>query len=578
MPPKRIDPITLEVIGNGLGSIVDEMALTVMRTAFSSLVKDAMDYSTAFCDAKGEVIAQGLTIVLHLGSFPSAVNSILSKYAGAIYPGDVFVMNDPYGSGGIHLPDIFVIKPVFYGDEIEGFSCVVAHQTDIGGIVPGSNSTHSTEIYQEGLRIPTLKLYERGRPNETLFEIIRHNVRVPVKVLGDIRAEIAAAATGERGFLQLVDRYGIETARRSMQELADYAERMSRSEISSLADGTYEFTSYIDGDNIPGGDVVIQVSLTIRDDCMIVDFTGSSGQVKAGINSPLPYSESATYGAIRQIMDPAIPNALGFARPIEVIAPAASVVNPVLPAPCGARGITGFRIMDAVLGALAQAVPDRVPADGEGGNSIISIGGHESDRGPFAFVDLFAGGRGGRPNADGPEGVPHPGSNGANTPVEVAEYESPIRIEEYGFLPDTGGAGRFRGALSVTRKFRCLADEAVLQLRSDKRKHLPYGLNGGKPGTPSWNILNPGEGQEIIAPMGVAPMKYGDLIYHIVAGGAGWGDPLDREPGSVLNDVLDEKMTLDHVRREYGVIINPATFELDLAATEERRKQMRSSS
>ena len=425
------------------------MALTIMRTAHSGIVKDAMDYSTAFCDRRGQVIAQGLTITLHLGSFSGAVRSVLERYDGAIEPEDMYILNDPYGSGGIHLPDIYVIKPVFVDDELQGFAATVAHHTDVGGIVPGSNSTDSVEVYQEGLRIPTLKLYDRGAPSEAIFAIIEKNVRVPDKVLGDMRAQIAALNIGEREFHHLAGRYGAATVRRYMDALLDYTEGLAREEILRLPDGTYEFTDYIDADNIEEGPVVIHVKLTIRGDRVMADLEGSSPQVKAGINSPLTFTKSAVYGAVRLVMDPDIPNAEGYQRLIEVRAPKASVVAGELPAACGARGITGFRVMDAVMGALGQAVPDRVPADGDGGNTIISIGGYHADGEPFAFVDLICGVRGGRPAGDGPEGVPHPGSNISNTPVEIAEVEQPVRIEAYGPDPGHGRARQVpRGAVA----------------------------------------------------------------------------------------------------------------------------------
>jgi N-methylhydantoinase B len=550
------------------------MALTVMRTAHSGIVKDSMDYSTAFCDRRGRVIAQGLTIVCHLGSFPDAVASVLTKYAGNIAPGDMFILNDPYGSGGIHLPDIFIFKPIFVDGELQGFSGVIAHHTDVGGIVPGSNSTDSTEIYQEGLRIPTLKLYDRGAANEALFALIEKNVRVPDKVLGDLRAQIAAAHIGERQYLALVNRYGAGDLRRYMDALLDYTEELARQEIRDLPDGIYEFTDHIDADNIAEGPVVIRVALTIEGDRVTADLEGSTPQVKAGINSPLPFTKAAVYGAIRLIMDPNIPNSSGYTRLIDVKTPEASVVNPRLPAPCGARGITGFRIMDAVLGALAQAVPDRVPADGDGGNTIISIGGYDADLRAFAFVDLFAGARGARPSGDGPEGVAHPAANISNTPVEIAEVETPVRIEAYGMLQDTGGAGKYRGALAQVRRVRCLADEAVLQLRSDKRRFPPYGLQGGRPGAPSWNTLNPGDDEVTLPTMGTTAMKRGDVILHFTASGGGWGDPLERDPQMVLADVVSERESIDHARREYGVVIDPELLRIDSAATERLRREM----
>ena len=573
MLPRDIDAITFEVIRNGLDTVVDEMALTVMRTAHSGIVKDAMDYSTAFCNHKGEVVAQGLTILMHLGSFPAAVNSVINKFGDSISEGDVFILNDPYLSGGIHLPDIYVILPVFVEDNLEGFACVIAHHTDVGGIVPGSNSTNSTEIYQEGLRIPTLKLYHQDTPVDAVFDFIQANVRVPSKVLGDLRAQIAAVKTGQRGFLEIIERYGIDIVRDHMRELINYSEYLAQKEIVDLPDGTYKSTGYVDADNTPEGPMVIKVALTIINNRVTVDFSGSSKQMKAGINSPLPFTKASVYGALRLVMHPDIPNSEGYTRLIEVVAPPGTVVNPVSPAPCGARGITGFRVMDTVLGALAKAVPSKVPADGEGGNTIISIGGHIGENG-FAFVDLFSGARGARPSSDGPDGVAHPASNNSNTPVEIAEVESPIRIEEYGLIPDSGGVGKYRGGLSHVRTVLCLAEEALLQLRSDKRRFLPFGLQGGGKGSPSSNILNQGTDQFLLPTMGTTDMKKGDFIRHEMASGGGWGNPLERDPEMVLSDILDEKVTVEHALKFYGVVFNRENKVVDLVATKKQRQMM----
>lgn len=591
---RKLDPVLFEVVQNGLASLVDEMALTVMRTAYSGVVKDAMDYSTAFCDHKGRVIAQGLTIVLHLGSFPDAVAHVMKKFDGNIFPGDMFIMNDPYGSGGIHLPDIYVIKPVFVaasgtggrrassrgagksarsrqGGSLEGFAGVVAHHTDVGGIVPGSNSTESEDVYQEGFRIPTLKLFERGRPVKPIFELLEKNVRLPDKVMGDLRAQIAAAAIGERGYQDMAARHGRVEMRRYTDELLDYTERLARQEIRSIPDGTYAFTDYVDADNIEAGPVVIKATITKKGDGMVVDLAGSSKQVKAGINSPLPFSKAGVYGAVRLVMDPSIPNSAGYHRPIEVRAPAGTVVNPTLPAACGARGITGFRVMDAVLGALAQAAPERVPADGEGGNSLVTMGGYDDDGRPFAFVDFVAGARGGRPSGDGPEGVPHPGANIASIPVEIAEAGNPVRIEEYGMVQDTGGAGKYRGAMAQVRRVRCLSAEASLQLRSDKRLHLPWGLAGGMPGSPSQNILSGGKKERLLRTMAQIPVRRGEMISHHLAGGGGWGDPLERDTALVAGDVRGELVSLRQAREAYGVVVDPQTFEVDERGTRKLR-------
>ncbi len=574
MASSQIDPITLEVIQSGLATIVDGMALTVMRTAYSGVVKDALDYSTAFCDRTGEMIAQGLTIVLHLGSFPSAVRHILAEYESRLYPGDVYILNDPYGSGGIHLPDIYIIKPVFVDGDLEGFSCVLAHHTDVGGLVPGSNSTATTEIFQEGIRIPALKLFDRGILNEAILAILEKNVRVPDKVLGDLRAEIAAATVGEREYIKLARRHGTRELRQYTDRLLSISERLARQEIEAVPDGRYEFEGHIDGDSIETGPVTIHVALAVGGDRMVCDFAGTSAQVKAGINSPLPFSQSAVYGALRLVMDPTIPNTGGYFRPIEIRAPAGTVVNPEFPAPCGARGITGFRIMETVLGALAQAVPERVPADGEGGNTIISIGGYAGGT-PFVYVDLIAGARGGSPRGDGCEGVPHPASNIANTPVEIAEAELPIRIERYGLVPDSGGAGKYRGALGQVREVRCLAEEAILQIRSDKRRFPPYGLHGGRSGSPSWNILHSGEKQHVLPTLTMTSIHKDEVLVHTMGGGGGWGSPLDRDPEDVRADVVSEKVTVAHAREAYGVVIDSTTVQVDRVATEKLRETMR---
>ena len=574
MIENKVDPITFEVVRNGLDSLVDEMAITVMRTAYSGVVRDALDYSTAFCAADGQVIAQGLTIMLHLGSFPAAIDSVLTKFAGRINPNDVFILNDPYTSGGMHLPDVYIIKPVFTEKTLHGFVGVVAHQADMGGLVPGSNSTESVDIYQEGLRIPTSKMYDAGTPNEAIFDFIETNVRLPVQVRGDMRSQLAACDIGERAVLDLVDRYGAEELVRYFDALLDYSEERARSEIIALPDGTFEFEDFIDAENLKEGPVRIAVKLEIKRDEIFVDLDGSSPQVPAGINAPVPFTKAAIYGAIRLIMDPDIPNAAGYHRPIHISVPEGTVVNPVHPAPVAARGITGFRTMDAVLGALAQAVPDRVPADGEGGNTLISIGGTRPDGSQYALVDFFGGARGGGPNSDGAEGVSHPASNLASSPVEILEVENPIIVDEYALIQDSGGAGKFRGAQSYAKQITNLGDPAILQLRSDKRKFPPYGLQGGLPGSPSLNILNPGSTEKLLPTLAQVQLGHNDVIRHEMAGAGGWGDPLEREASAVLEDVIDSRVSIEAARTEYGIVISNQGTEIDEYASVQLKLEM----
>lgn len=557
MTEARIDPITLEVINNALAAVADEMALVVMRSSYSPVIRDTLDYSTALCDRDGQVIAQGLTLAVQLGSFPTVMERLVADHAAAARPGDIFISNDPYGSGGQHLPDIFVIKPVFRDGRIEGWAATIAHHSDVGGIAPGSVAVHATEIYQEGLRMPLLKLYDAGEPNDMLLRVIQSNTRQPVEVLGDLRAQVAACAAGERGLLEILARYGSEDAHRYMDELHALAERLMRAEIARLPDGEYAFVDYLDGFGDPPTPVRIQVELTIAGDELTISLAGTSAQVPASLNCPLGLVNAACYCAIRGVAGREIPNAAGYMRPIHIAAPPGTVVNPVSPAACGARGVIGYRVYDAIMGALAQAVPDRVIAPGEGGPSLISIGGYIEHR-PFVCTDIMVGAWGASAHADGLEGISNPLANLSNQPVELIEADLPVEIVSYGLVPDSGGAGRRRGGLAFERAFRLLADDAVLTLRSDRREHRPYGIEGGEPGAGSSTVVRSADGEERLLPtmpMEAVALGRDDVVFHVSAGGGGFGPPFERAPELVLEDVLDEKVSVAAAAREYGVAL-----------------------
>ncbi|CAN5245861.1 hydantoinase B/oxoprolinase family protein [soil metagenome] len=574
---RRLDPITFEVIKNALDSIADQTAISLMRSAYSAIVRDSLDYSTAICDHRGRMLAQGLTTPLHLGSFPEAMRNVVEKYQGRMLPGDLYILNDPYGSGGMHLPDVYVIKPLFEGSEVVGYAATLAHHTDMGGIAPGSNAVHATEIFQEGLRIPLMKLHDAGTPNRDLLDMIERNVRLPTEVLGDLRAQVAGCVTAERGFSRLLERYGREELRYYGNEMLDHAERLMAAEITAMPDGVYEFTDHIDGLGEGPTPIRFHVKVTIAGSSLTADWTGTSPQVAAGINTPIPFTRSAVYLVMRSLAGSRdLPNNEGYMRPITVIAPEGTIVNSREPAAVASRGITGFRVIDTLLGALAQAVPDRVPAAGEGGVSWPTIGGY-SDGHPFVYVESILGTWGARPNGDGTEGMPNPGANQSNQPVEMIEAELPLAIERYGFVADTGGSGRFRGGLALEREYRILAEQAGMTMRSDRRSHLPYGLAGGSPGTPSWNILNPGPDQRILPtlPMESVPLRRGDVFRHVTAGGGGYGDPLERDPLMVLQDVLDEKLTPAYAVREYGVVIAVEEGVIDAVQTDQLRADRR---
>ena len=572
---RNIDPITMEVIKNALSSIADEMALVIMRTAYSSIVRDSMDYSTGMCDAEGRVVAHGLTCPLHLGSFPDAMQQMIGEYSGNMRPGDMFIFNDPYGGGGMHIPDVYIVKPIFLDGELEGYAATLVHQTDLGGLAPGSNAVHATEIYQEGLRIPIVKLFEEGRLNQTIDKVIAKNTRFPDKVRGDMRAQIAACLSAEKAYLQLLEKYGRLTLRSYTNEMHDYAEQLMRTEIEGIPDGVYTYRDYIDGLGDPPEAIVFDLEVTVKGGEIVVDWTGTSPQVKGAINCPVPFTKSAAYLAVKCLAEQEIPNFEGFTRPIQVIAPLGSIVNPRLPGACNARAIVGFRMLDALFGAFAQAVPARVPAAGEGGVSFPAIGGYHNDL-PFVCTETLAGAWGAMPDRDGVHGIPNPGGNMTNQPVEMIEALYPVEIERYALVDNSGGPGRFRGAPAFVRQYRLLGEEAVLTMRSDRRRHLPYGLAGGYPGTPSWNIINPGAEQRILPamPMEAIRLAKGDVFCHISAGGGGHGSPLEREPEQVLEDVLEERLSAEYARRVYGVVIDPASMVVDPDATDKLRHEM----
>ncbi len=548
-----VDPITREVISNGLTSLANEMAVVVVRTAHSQVVRDSLDFSTAVFDPVGRVVAQGLAIPLHLGAMPDALSKIMDRHAGSILDGDVFVLNDP-DEGGMHLPDIFMFKAVFVDGEILGWVGCIAHHADMGGRVAGSNAVDSREIYAEGLQIPILKLYEAGVENETLSSIIARNVRLPAIVMGDIRAQLSSINVGERGMRKLVAEHGRDVLTATFDDILDYTEGIVRAEIARLPDGKYSFDDYIDDDGFGSGPIRISATVEIEGDRLHVDFEGTDGQVLSALNATTSFTRASVFAAFLCVTaGTEILNNDGLYRAITVTVPEGSILNPRRPAPRAARGLTGFRVIDAVIGALHKAVPDRCFAAGEGGPTMISIGTVDPDGVSHVFVDFVCGGWGGRQTQDGVDAISPIGANLANVPVEQIERDYEIIVDEYSFLPDTGGPGANRGCLSIVRQLRFLGDWGVLSIRSDRRDHPPYGLDGGLPGHPSLNILNPGRPDETLLPTKFTrDIGHGDVLRHVTAGGGGVGMPTDRSAGLIAHDLKEGKITEDHARTVYG--------------------------
>jgi N-methylhydantoinase B len=538
-----IDPITQEIVGNALAAIADEMATTIFRTAHSTVVRDGMDFSAALCNAEGDTVAQAVTVPFHLGSVPHAMDTLRAKWGERMNPGDVFIMNDPF-DGGIHLQDIFVFKPVFLDDVLIGFATTTAHHGDVGGRLPGSAACDNTEIFQEGIRLPWLKLFDRGEPVDVIFEVIRANVRIPRMTLGDLSAQIAATSVAERELQELARRYGSERLAALMTGLIDHTERLVRNEIAGWPDGTATFTDYLDSDGIERRDVPITATVTIAGDEITADLTESSPMVAGALNSTRSFIQACVYQAVRCALEVEIPNTSGAFRPIHVLTKPGTIAHVVMPGASSMRGVTGFRALDAVNGALAQLIPDRVPAAGEGGNTLAVFGSERDDGSRFIFYELVVGTWGGTPEDDGNDGVTNPASLAANIPVEVAESEFPIVIERYGLVPDSGGLGKHRGGLAVERVWRCLTPDTSLIVRSDRAAHPPYGLQGGQPGALSSNVLIHADGTEETLPsMFSTTIQPGDVYVHRTAGGGGWGDPAERDPQMHADDLADGKVT-----------------------------------
>lgn len=561
--------VTRELIREAIVATCEQMSLAVIRTSHSETVKSAMDFSTAICNASGEMVGQGVTLPNQLGAIPDAVESIFRTFPNDLDPGDIIVLNDPF-AGGTHLPDIYVVAPVFYDNRLIALIATVAHHADLGGMVAGSMAPDAHECYQEGLRMPPVKFYVRGKPNHAVHALIRANVRIPDVVLGDFAAQVVACRTGEAGLLKLVEAYGLETLLEHLQDLLDYTDRLTRAEIRLLPDGVYRNTDYIDDDGIHPEPIPISVTITIRDDEIEADFEGSAPQLPVSLNSTLSFTKSCVYYTLRTLMRTDIPHNAGFFRAITVKAPPGSILNCVLPAATATRGLTGFRVSDTVFGALATALPDRVMGASDGGLTLVGIAGRRPNRQPFTVLELLSGAWGGRPDRDGLEGVPNLGANISNIPIEMLEAAYPVRIEQYGYVTDTGGAGQFRGGLSTVREYRML-QEGMLTVRADRQKIMPYGVQDGRPGTASMNVLNPDGESERLPSKFARALKQGDLFRHLTAGAGGWGNPLLRNPADVARDVWNGKLSAEYARREYGVVLG-TDFEVDEVATAALRR------
>ena len=550
--------LRFEVLRTELQSIADEMAIRLMRSSYSPIIRDFLDFSTAICDERGRMIAQGFSLPLHLGAIPRAIEATIAAFPSGLCPGDLVVLNDPY-EGGMHLPDLFLIAPAHAGDRLVGYAVAVAHHADIGGRVPGGSAADSREIFEEGIRVPPVKLAERGVLSPAVHRLIRANVRLPDTLWRDLEAQVASCTAGTAGITELVRRYGLEVYQEECDRILEHSRARLEAVLRTWPEGVYEFEDREDHDGISDKPVPIHARVTIRGGHATIDFAGASPQVAGSINCTLSFTESASYAAIRALCQEDIPVNEGFTRQITVTAPIATVVNAAFPAGVAARGVIGYRIIETIFGALSGALADRVPAAGDGGTSGIRLGGFRLDGTRFQFNDIVCGSWGARPGLDGLDGAAGMAANLSNRSIESAEREDPVRILAYELVDDSAGPGQYRGGMAVRRVVELLAPEATLQLRTHRNLTPPYGLHGGRSGhTSATYLFRDGKREQLPAKV-TTRIRAGDIVEHVTASGGGIGSPSDRDPQCLLQDLSEGKVTQHRAALDYPNVIKEAT-------------------
>ncbi len=525
------DPILLELFKNRFASIAEEMGMVLRRTAYSPNIKERLDFSCALFDVRGQMIAQAAHIPVHLGAMPVSVAAAIEQVEFA--PGDVVILNDPF-HGGSHLPDITLITPIFQAastagekgsPDLFGFVASRAHHADVGGMTPGSMPL-AQEIFQEGLIIPPVKLIDAGRLNDGVMDLLLANVRTSEERAGDLRAQLAANHKGVARVIEIVERYGLAEVNHYMAGLLEYAERMTRRLIGELPDGRYRFRDYLDDDGLEPDPVEIRVTITINGPEAVVDFSGSSPQVSGSVNTVYAVTLSAVHYVFRALIGLDIPANSGCTAPIEVIAPAGTVVNALPPAAVAGGNVeTSQRIVDVLLGALAQASPGRVPAASQGTMNNVMIGGWDRERGrPYTYYETIGGGMGAGPAAPGADAIQCHMTNTLNTPVEALEYAYPFRVRRYDIRADSGGLGQQLGGNGICREIE-LFYKSQITLLTERRRFAPYGLAGGEPGQLGRNLLIRGQEEIELPGKCTQTLKPGDILRIETPGGGGYGQP-----------------------------------------------------
>lgn len=553
-----MDPVTLAVVWNSLSSISEEMGAMLKRTAFSPGVREAQDFSTAIYSRDGRLIAHRMATPGHLGAGIHGVPKVIATLdESTLEQGDGIIYNDLSLSVG-HLPDFFCLTPIFVNDELLAFAVASAHMIDVGGLAPGSLAIEGVpDVYAEGLRVTPIKLFRAGVPNRDVFELINANVRLPDKVSGDLHAVMNANRLGVHRVAEVVERYGVGTVLDCFEGILQRSEEVMREAIRRIPNGTYSFEDELDDYGVGTDPLRIVTRIMVEDDHISVDFSGSSPQVAAGINSYFGFTFAYTMFALKSVIDPLSPSSHGTTFPFQIVAPEGCFLNPRHPAPAGGRAIVLTRIVDVIVGALSKAMPDRVVAAPSSFVNAV-LGGMDPATGePFVYFELLFGGSGAGSNRDGVEAICS-GLDVNNIPVEVSESSCPIIVQELAVIPDSGGPGRYRGGCGIRKDIELLTDGVTFTNMSDRVRTSPYGLFGGRPGTSGQTLVRRGSEEIALASKGVFTLKKGDILSLRLGGAGGYGPPHERNRAAVVGDVREGFVTSEDARRNYGVTLLPA--------------------
>ncbi|OHZ39865.1 hydantoinase B/oxoprolinase family protein [Agrobacterium vitis] len=556
------DPITLEILSNALRSVADETFVALQKSAFSTNIKERHDHSTALFDSSGRLVMQAQkSLPLHVGAMSGTVAKVVEKYGTDIHEGDVFVANDPYAASGTHLPDICISAPIFFDGQLIGFSSSTAHHADIGGASVGGSAAGLTEIFQEGLRIPMIRLFSEGMVNQELFDLLLLNVRRSEERKGDYNAQFAAVALGVKRMQEMCRRYGGPYVAAAFDEIIARTKKRMERAIASIPQGEYAFSDIIDDDGLGNENIPVAVRIIKSADRLTVDFEGSAPQTAGNINSPWADTVATVIYVLKCVLDPHIPSNHGLFATVDVVAPKGSIVRAEFPASVTNRSTTAQRVVDIMIGALAQALPDRVVAASNGANTGIYFYGTDHRTGkPFYFFETMGGGFGARPEKDGKDAVQVHTTNTANTPVEALEREFPLFVEEYSVVENSGGAGRQRGGCGLRRIVRPLGQSCTFGGTGERFNTRPWGLFGGQPGEMGSFAISGDDGSMTRLPNKTPkePVAPDQTVVMQTAGAGGYGDPAERTPAAVHDDLLDGLFSRAYLEKHYPAQIKSA--------------------